>query len=298
MQPEQGHGAGLPDGRANGQLAGKAIIASQPVEQAMPLPGDPPQAGPQTGPRPGDPPQAGSGPAAPGAPQPGTAVRQAAAPGMSPSQPGEQKTFRLPGALVAWWAWLIFAVACLVDILVSGRNHLAADIAVTLVFITGVVYACALWPRVMTDSAAITVRNPLRDHRIPWGSVAAVDLRESVQVHCVREPGAKRGKIIYSWALYAHRRNRMRQQLMAQGDDRRRLPRSALPSYGMSDEASQQISKQSAAKVMATQLDEIAKEARERGAAAGPRVACWSWQPSLAIVVPGVALALVLALFH
>ena len=184
MQPEQGQGAELPDGRANGQLAGKAITASQPVDQAMPLPGDPPQTGLSQ-------------------PQP---------------QPGEQKTFRLPGASVAWWAWLIFAFACLVDILVSGRSHLAADIAVTLVFITGLVYACALWPRVVTDSTAITVRNPLRDHRIPWGSVAAVDLRESVQVHCVRDPDAKRGKIVYSWALYAHRRNRMRQQLVVRAE--------------------------------------------------------------------------------
>ena len=118
-----------------------------------------------------------------------------------------------------------------------------------------------------------------------------------MQVHCVREPGAKRGKIIYSWALYAHRRNRMRQQLLGQGD-RRRLPRSALTTYGTSEDAAEKVSQQSAARVMATQLDEMAKEARERGAAAGPRIACWSWQPILAIVAPGIALLLVIVLFH
>jgi hypothetical protein len=275
MQPEQGQGAELPDGRANGHLAGQAIAASQPVGQTTPLPGDPPQTVPK--------PAAVQGvpqPAATAAPQP------------------EDKMFRLPGALVAWWSWLIFAAVCLVDILISGRGHLAAEITLTLLFITGLVYACALWPRVVTDSAAITVRNPLRDHRIPWGSVAAVDLRESVQVHCVREPGAKRGKVIFSWALYAHRRNRMRQQLLAQGNDRRRLPRSNLTTYGMPQDAAEKISKQSAAKIMATQLDEIAKEARERGAAAGPRVVRWSWQPALAIIVPGIALILVITLVH
>ncbi len=282
MQPEQGQGADLPDGRANGHLAGQAITASQPVGQAMPLPGGTAQTGPQ--------------PAGPSAPQPAAkAASPAAAPGLS--RPGEQKMFRLPGAVVAWWAWVIFAVACLADIMVSGHNHLAAEIAVTLVFITGVVYACALWPRVVTDSAAITVRNPLRDHRIPWGSVSAVDLRESVQVHCVREPGAKRGKVVHSWALYAHRRNRLRQELLAQGD-RRRLPRSALTSYGMPEDAAQKIAKQSAAKLMATQLDEMAREARERGAAAGPRVVRWSWQPALAIVVPVIALVLVITVFR
>jgi hypothetical protein len=49
---------------------------------------------------------------------------------------------------------------------------------------------------------------------------------------------------------------------------------------------------------MATQLDEMAKEARERGAAAGPRAARWSWQPTLAIIAPGIALVLVIVLFH
>jgi hypothetical protein len=290
MQPEQGQGAEVPNGRANGHVAGQAITASQPVGQALPLPGEPAQTGPnaagaQAGPKPAA--QNGPKPAVQSVPQPATAA-----------SPPEQKMFRLPGAMVAWWAWLIFAAACLVDISISGRNHLAAEIAVTLFFITGLVYACALWPRVVTDSAAITVRNPLRDHRIPWGSVAAVDLRESVQVHCVQEPGAKRGKIIYSWALYAQRRNRMRQQMMAQGDNRRRLPRSTLTTYGTPQDSAEKISKQSAAKIMATQLDEMAKEAREQGVAAGPRIVSWSWQPALAIITPGIALILVITLFH
>jgi hypothetical protein len=294
MQPEQGQGAELPNGRANGQLAGKAITASQPVEQAAPLPGDPPQ----TGQLPGDPPQAGRGPASQSAPQPaGTAVPQSTGPGLSQSQPVEQKTFRLPGAAVAWWTWLIFAFACLVDILVSGRSHLAADIAVTLVFITGLVYACALWPRVVTDSTAITVRNPLRDHRIPWGSVTGVDLKESVRVHCVPEPGAKRGKVIHSWALYHQRRSKLRSELLRQGD-RRRLPRSSFAADPrMSDEA-QKLLRQPAAQIMAAQLDDLAREARERGAAAGPRVVSWAWPAVAAIVVPAVLLVLVITVFR
>jgi hypothetical protein len=205
--------------------------------------------------------------------------------------------FRLPGAIFAWWAWVIFAVACLADILLTGRNHTAAEIAATLIFITGLVYACALWPRVLTDAAAITVRNPLRDHRIPWGSVTAVDLRESVQVHCLKEPGAKRGKVIHSWAIYAQRRRRLRSEFMAHGD-RRRLPRSSLDSYGQAPPAAQDVSRQSAAQLMTAQLDEMAKEARERGAAAGPRVVRWSWQPALAILAPAVALVLVITVFR
>jgi hypothetical protein len=165
----------------------------------------------------------------------------------------------------------------------------------TLVFITGLIYACALRPRVVTDADAITVQNPLRDHRIPWGSVTAVDLRESVQVHCAREPGAKRGKVIHSWALYAHRRQRLRQELLTHGNDRRRLPRSALTSYGQPSDTEK---KQSAAQLMATQLDELGQQARERGAVAGPCVVTWPWQPAVAIVAPAIALVLVIVLFH
>ena len=168
----------------------------------------------------------------------------------------------------------------------------------TLVFITGLVYACALRPRVVTDSAAITVRNPLRDHRIPWGSVAAVDLRESVQVHCVREPGAKRGKIIYSWALYAHRRNRLRQQLLAQGD-RRRLPRSALDVLRHDGRHGREDREAERGRDHGHAAGRDGQGGTRAGRGRGPRAARWSWQPALAIVAPAIALVLVgIVLLH
>jgi hypothetical protein len=342
MQPEQGQGAGRPDGKAAGQRAGQAVAASppagqsapqpagqsapQPAEQRVQQPGGttPQQPGGTTPQQPGGttPQQpGGTTPQQPGgttpqqpaeqrvqqpggktAPQPAgqsapqSGGQRAQRPGSKTAPPAEQKMFRLPGAVVFWWAWVIFAVACLVDIAFTGRNHTAAEIAMTLVLITGLIYACALRPRVVTDADAITVQNPLRDHRIPWGSVAAVDLRESVQVHCAREPGAKRGKVIHSWALYAHRRQRLRQELLAHGNDRRRLPRSSLTAYGESSDPEKK--KPSASQLMATQLDEMAKQARERGAAAGPRVVTWSWPSVVAIVAPAIALVLVITLFH
>jgi hypothetical protein len=237
-------------------------------------------------------PELRNGKAGPQSPGPGIA-----APEQRTGQgPAEQKMFRLPGAVVGWWAWLVLAAACLIDIFVTGRDHTAAEIALTIVFITGLVYACALWPRVLTDSAAVTVRNPLREHRIPWGSVALVDVRESLQVHCVPEPGGKRAKVIHSWALAAQRRNRLRSELMAHGD-RRRLPRSSLDSYGQGP-TEQKAAKQSAAQLMAAQINEMAMEARARGAAAGPRVVSWPWQPAAAIVLPTIALVLVITVFR
>jgi hypothetical protein len=207
----------------------------------------------------------------------------------------ERKVFRLPGSIVAWWAWVIFAVLCLGDIAFTGRNHTAAEIAVTVLTVTAVVYACALRPRVVADSSGITVQNPFRDHSIPWGSVTNVDLAESVRVHCAREPGAKRAKVVHSWALYSQRRQRLRAEMIGQGD-RRRLPRSTVSSsYGSQADA---IAKQPAAEIMAKQLDELARDARNQGAPAGPRVVTWAWPPTVAIGVPAAALLLVVTVFR
>jgi len=216
---------------------------------------------------------------------------------------GQSKVFRLPGAVVAWWAWMIFASANLIDLAIQGRSHTAAEIAVALAGITGVVYACALRPRVVADPDGITVVNPLRDHRVPWGSVTGVDLAESVQVHYAPPTSpspftdAPRVKVIHSWALYARRPNRLRSELIQQGRGSRRLARSAPASYGQPPSA-EAITKQSAAQLMATQLDQLARDARERGAAAGPRVVSWAWGAIAAVVVPAIGLALVVAVFR
>jgi hypothetical protein len=274
----QGQGPQLP-GAGGGQQVGQAVVAS--AADAVPPP-------------------AGSAaqPVGPAAPQPvGPAASRASSPPAATAVPqGEVKTFRLPGAVVAWWAWLILAAACLADVAATGRNHTAAEIAVALVLVTGVLYACALRPRVIADSFGITVRNPLRDHRIPWGSVSAVDLKESLRVHCVKEPGAKRGKVIHSWALYAQRRTRLRNELMSR-NDRRRLPRSPFDENERAAEA-QKISRQPAAEIMASQLEELVKEARNRGAAAGPRVVSWAWPPAAAMLLPALLLVIVITAFR
>lgn len=210
---------------------------------------------------------------------------------------GQRKVFRLPGAIVAWWAWVLFAAANLIDLAIQGRSHTALEITVALVAITGVVYACALRPRVVTDSGGITVMNPLRDHLVPWGSVTSVDLAESVRVHCLPDPGSTREKVIHSWALYARRKSKLRSEFIKQGSSRR-LPRSSVGSYGRPASDAEAIEKQSPAQLMAVQLDQLARDARNGGADAGPLVATWAWRPIVAIVAPAIALALVIAVLH
>jgi hypothetical protein len=208
----------------------------------------------------------------------------------------EPKVFQLPGAIVAWWGWAVIAVACLGDIAFTGRNHTGAEVASTVLLVTGVVYACALRPRVVAGPSGITVQNPFRDHLVPWGSVVHVDLAESVQVHCEREPGAKRAKVIHSWALYAQRRQRLRSELLKQGD-RRRLPRSVVSSSYGGPEA-EAIQKQVTAKIMAEQLDQLVRDAQRQGAPAGPRVVTWAWPSAAAIAAAAVLLTLVLTVLH
>jgi Bacterial PH domain len=291
MQPERGQEP-PPDGEATSPRAGQAVAPAAGADAAA--------AGAQpTGP--GAPPADESSPPADGSSPPAAQGAPPAVQGTPPAAQGapltEPKMFRLPGAIVAWWAWVIFAAFFLGDIIITGHNHTAAEIAATLVFITGVVYACALRPRVVADPSGITVQNPLRDHRIPWGSVTAVDLRESVRVHCVKEPGAERGKVIHSWALYTQRRSRLRSEMLGR-NDRRRLPRSSFAPDERASAETQKLMRQPAAQFMATQLDDLAREARERGAAPGPRVVSWAWPALAAIVIPGIVLVLVLTVLR
>jgi len=195
---------------------------------------------------------------------------------------------------VAWWAWVVVAVAGLADLAVSGRDHISVEIAVILVLITGVAYACALRPVVIADGDGITVRNPLRDHRIPWGSVTGVDMKESVQVHCA-EPVAPREKVIYSWALYAPRRSRIRAEVLEQRSQARRPQQRYATNDRLPPEA-QRLTRQPTAQIMAAQLDEMARNARDRGASAGPPIATCAWQPALAILIPAIALVVAIKL--
>jgi hypothetical protein len=119
---------------------------------------------------------------------------------------GGAQTFRSPTAVVVWWVWLLFAAANLVDLAVQGRDHLSLVAAAVLVLATGVAYVAAQRPRIIADSAGITIVNPLRDYHIGWAGVTNVDLADLLRVHCQR-PGGE--KVIYSWAVHYSRRRKL-----------------------------------------------------------------------------------------
>ena len=140
------------------------------------------------------------------------------------------QTFRSPTAVVIWVVWLLFAVGNWIDLAVQGRDHLSVVAAAVLLLATGVAYVTAQRPRIIADNTGVTVRNPLRDHRIGWAGVAKIDLLDLLRVHCAwgGPPGAAPGdrdhhKVISAWAVHYSRRR----QFTADTKARRTARRSA-----------------------------------------------------------------------
>ena len=150
--------------------------------------------------------------------------------------------FRSPTAVVVWVVWLLFVVGNWIDLAVQGRDHLSVVAAAVLLLATGVAYVTAQRPRIIADDAGVTVRNPLRDHRIGWAGVAEIDLVDLLRVHCAwgGPPGAapadrEHHKVISAWAIHYSRRRQFAAEAKARRGARRST--SAFPvgfgrSYG------------------------------------------------------------------
>ena len=200
--------------------------------------------------------------------------------------------FRSPTAVVVWVVWLLFAVGNWVDLAVQGRDHTSVVAAAVLLLATGAAYVTAQRPRIIADEAGVTVRNPLRDHRIGWAGVAEVDLVDLLRVHCAwgGPPGAapadrKHHKVISAWAIHYSRRR----QFAAEAKARRpRRSASAFPvgfgrSYGgttlASDPASASSTEAEAEKIVKL-LQEHATAARAEAVWAGSTVEIAAAQPT------------------
>jgi hypothetical protein len=145
---------------------------------------------------------------------------------------GGPQTFRSPTAVVIWWVWLLFAAANLADLAVQGRDHLSLVAAAVLVLATGVAYVTAQRPRIVADSAGVTVVNPLRDYHIGWAGVTKVDLADLLRIH-YQDQG--RDKAIYSWAVHYSRRRKYAAEAKARRAAARESSgrRSSFGTYGL-----------------------------------------------------------------
>lgn len=215
--------------------------------------------------------------------------------------PGERQVYRTTGSLVAWWAWVAFAVVLLVVLTLGHHDHAALVTAFVVVAITGIMYACALRPRIVAGAEGITVQNPLRVHMVPWAAVTRVDLVHNVRVHY---PGPAGEKIVHSWAVQSSGRSRARGELRTRRDARRGL--APQPGYARLPDAAQAALAESAADFTARQLDEEARMRRSAAASAGAGPGAgsgagpdtspgavqvhWSWGLIAAMVAPLVIL--------
>jgi signal transduction histidine kinase len=205
------------------------------------------------------------------------------------------KVFRLPAPLVLWWVWVAFTVVNLADLAIQGHDRLSAQIAIGLLAITGVVYACAFRPRVRTDADGLTIVNPLREYRVPWARVRDVALGESVQVHCTAAaPATGKGKVLHSWALYSPRRSRLKAEVRGRRMDRNLVSRPG--GYARMPVEAREAAKQHPAELMAREIQGIGQKARERGAPDGPVAASWAWSSLAAMLVPALLFALVIVI--
>jgi len=209
---------------------------------------------------------------------------------------GGREVFRSPGSLILWWAWIVVAVVILADVAVQGSGRSAAVAAVLVAAVTGVMYGCALRPRVVADAGGITVENPLRDYRVRWGAVTKVDAVNALRVHCAAAPGAGKGKILHSWAVQSSPRSARAVQLRARRGTQQGSRGEAQQrpgGYGRHPAQAERAPRPTHAESTAQQLDERARREREAGAAGGPPEARWAWGSVAAMAVPLAALIVV-----
>jgi ribosomal protein L12E/L44/L45/RPP1/RPP2 len=218
----------------------------------------------------------------------------------------QPQTFRSPTALVVWVVWLLFAAGNWIDLAVQGRDHASVVAAAVLLLATGAAYVTAQRPRVIVDDAGMTIKNPVRDHRISWAAVTDVDLMDLLRVHCAAGQGAagqgaagqgaagqgrgERRKTISAWAVHYSRRRQYSADVKA-----RRAARTAggrpslfggLPAASRSlscgtPAAARDTSDEATAKILVRLIDERATAARAE--------ALWTASPPTPALAPAPA---------
>lgn len=224
-----------------------------------------------------------------------------------------KRTFRSPFAVLIWWIWAVFAAANLVDLAVQGRDRFSLLAGIGLLLVTGLLYAGAWRPRIVTNDEGLTISNPLRDHQVGWAAVSLVEATELVRVRCEwplegderpqagdesdgaavkrvgtsKEAGAATGnRVIYAWAVHSARRKERVRQLRREARGSR--AGGYAPAQATSDVA------MDADQVVAV-LSEMVQRARgpaSKPTVAVPPVSSWNWLAIAAIAVPALAMVI------
>ncbi len=180
--------------------------------------------------------------------------------------PDGRRVYRLTGPQVVWWIWVALALISLGDLVIQGHDYLSLKFAFGLLTVTGLVYACTLWPRVIADDGGVQVQNPFRRFTIPWDAVRGIFLADSVEIQCARGQ-QKKDKTVYSWALSSARRGRARAKLHGWQWDQGKRNRPS--SYGQLPGQAKELVKMTTTEVMAREMAKLSEEANGRRGEAG-----------------------------
>jgi len=207
----------------------------------------------------------------------------------------KRQTFRSPTAVVIWVVWLLFAVGNWIDLAVQGRDYLSVVAAAVLLLATGVAYVTAQRPRIIADHTGVTVRNPLRDHRIGWAGVAKIDLVDLLRVHCAWGPESQHHKVISAWAVHYSRRRQFATEVKA----RRTARRSAVAVPAGFGRTYEPVAARQPASAAGADAERIVRLLSDRATAvaatdgAEPLTSTWSPRALAALVIPALILLII-----
>lgn len=135
---------------------------------------------------------------------------------MSDSTGLSRVVFRPMASVILGGLVVLFAAYLLADTVRRGEGPGAWALGAGLVLGGLVVWVSSVRPAVVAGATALQVRNPLREHVIPWGAIDDMRLRFQLDVYVDDET-------YNAWAVPVSTRGRIR-------DQRRRLPRSDFES--------------------------------------------------------------------
>jgi hypothetical protein len=189
-------------------------------------------------------------------------------------------TFRSTPARVGAWVWLVCAALNLLDIALRGRELASLAAAAALVLGCGVAYVVGLRPAIVANETGVTVRNLLRDARIPWRAVRKIEGTTAVAIRFAEAGGTER--TTRAWVLQtsprAHAKN-----VRALQRDASRLPAGAA----------EQLKSRTPTRYVAQQLNEMAERSR-KGEADAVGAVTWSWPAVVSVAVPGTVFLVLL----
>jgi hypothetical protein len=214
----------------------------------------------------------------------------------------EPQTFRSVTALIVFWVVILFVVANLIDLAVQGRDHMSLVAAGILVMGAGVAYVAGWRPRVIAAADGITIKNPVRDHHIPWLDVEKADLADQLRVH-TRASGTEPARKISAWSVHYSRRKAFAsdakaRRAAAKGDRPQRFSIGGSNPFGIQQSpagrtATDPVSDEAQAERVVNLLNaqaEVARAEGTAGTAAGAVTSTWARDAIAALVIPAIIL--------